>query len=244
MNRGAVYLHKTIYYVKLSQRPKRIILIRHAESTANIDINEINKVPYHKIPLSKHGEIQAVEAGLKLKKLIGNQSVKFFISPFERSKATYRLISKQMGNSEISVVEEPRIREQEWGNFKKTDKLEEIFKERREVGKFFYRFSTGESGADVYDRCSSFFETLFRDINSYDRHRADNIVLLCHGFFMRLFIMRYFHMTVEEFEKMEHPDNCEMWILELDKNYKYQLITKIKERHPNEQCEGTGKCNY
>ena len=51
-------------------------------------------------------------------------------------------------------------------------------------------------------------------------------------------------MTVEEFEKMEHPDNCEMWILELDKNYKYQLITKIKERHPNEQCEGTGKCNY
>ena len=133
-----------------------------------------------------------------------------------------------MNKNQFIVVEEPRIREQEWGNFKKTDILEEIFKERRQVGKFFYRFSTGESGADVYDRCSSFFETLFRDINSYDRQRKENIVLLCHGFFMRLFIMRYFHLTVDDFEKMHNPANCEMWILERDREFKYQIKTPIK----------------
>ena len=40
------------------------------------------------------------------------------------------------------------------------------YDERDEVGKFYYRFENGESGADVYDRVSLFYDTLYREMDS------------------------------------------------------------------------------
>jgi len=37
--------------------------------------------------------------------------------------------------------------------------------ERKKVGKFFFRFGYGESGADVYDRMSLFLSSLFRKMD-------------------------------------------------------------------------------
>ena len=52
--------------------------------------------------------------------------------------------------------EDPRIREQERGNLERfaldPEKVEEVEADRNKVGSFFYRFKTGESGADVNDR--------------------------------------------------------------------------------------------
>lgn len=40
--------------------------------------------------------------------------------------------------------EDPRIREQEWGNFQEPSQMDAIMVERRKIGAFFYRFPTGE----------------------------------------------------------------------------------------------------
>ena len=40
--------------------------------------------------------------------------------------------------------EDPRLREQEWGNFQDPKQMKEIRKQRRETGAFYYRFPTGE----------------------------------------------------------------------------------------------------
>ena len=40
--------------------------------------------------------------------------------------------------------EDPRLREQEWGNFQVPSKMADIMKERRRTGAFYYRFPTGE----------------------------------------------------------------------------------------------------
>ena len=40
--------------------------------------------------------------------------------------------------------EDPRLREQEWGNFQNPELMDEIMKERRKIGAFYYRFPTGE----------------------------------------------------------------------------------------------------
>ena len=40
--------------------------------------------------------------------------------------------------------EDPRIREQEWGNFQDPKKMGQVMQERRSIGSFFYRFPTGE----------------------------------------------------------------------------------------------------
>ena len=46
---------------------------------------------------------------------------------------------------------DPRIREQEFGNIQGDDFM--AFRtEQQKVGRFYYRFPTGESGADVWDR--------------------------------------------------------------------------------------------
>lgn len=50
------------------------------------------------------------------------------------------------------------------------------------------------SGADVFDRVSSFLETLHRDMKK--GHCKENILLVSHGLTCRLFLMRYYHWEV------------------------------------------------
>jgi len=40
--------------------------------------------------------------------------------------------------------EDPRLREQEWGNFQDPSNMDVIMAERRKIGAFYYRFPTGE----------------------------------------------------------------------------------------------------
>ena len=44
----------------------------------------------------------------------------------------------------IYEKEDPRIREQEWGNFQDPKEMSKVIDERRKIGAFFYRFPTGE----------------------------------------------------------------------------------------------------
>ena len=78
----------------------------------------------------------------------------------------------------IGMREEPRVAEQQFGNFQNPHKVRTAKSERRTFGRFFFRFPNGESGLDVYSRCSSFLATLARDIKQIDQrysylHRHD-----------------------------------------------------------------------
>ena len=44
----------------------------------------------------------------------------------------------------VAHKEDPRLREQEWGNFQDPTQMEAIMDERRKTGAFYYRFPTGE----------------------------------------------------------------------------------------------------
>ncbi|CAI5480413.1 unnamed protein product [Closterium sp. Yama58-4] len=52
----------------------------------------------------------------------------------------------------LGVREEPRLREQDFGNFQVQERMRQIKDMRQRFGRFFYRFPEGESSADVYDR--------------------------------------------------------------------------------------------
>ena len=52
------------------------------------------------------------------------------------------------------------------------------------------------SGADVYDRVSTFLETLYRDMEKGGC--GQNAVIVSHGLFCRLFLTRYYHWSVSE----------------------------------------------
>jgi broad specificity phosphatase PhoE len=163
------------------------------------------------IELTERGYQQAVAAGKKLHSIIGNQSMYVYMSPYVRSRQTWEGIRKAFSPSQIIYErQDPRIREQEFGNIADLIKRGEEFKEQERLGNFFYRFTCGESGADVYDRASLFLDTLFREMDNGHHDPTQNIVITSHGLFMRLFLMRYFRWDVKDLEKFKEFDNCEI----------------------------------
>ncbi len=205
-------------------KPHRIILIRHGECHANSDENKFATEPDYTIELTPKGVEQARRAGRVLKELLGGESVYFYISPFWRTRSTFENIVRPFPRSQFRYCEDPRLREQEWGYLRTCGELNRLKKERAAYGAFYYRFPGGEAGTDVYDRINDLLGSLHRDFRDPDYPR--NCVLITHSLAIRIFVMRWFHLTVEEFEEMRSPDNCALTILELDEaGDEYWLLT-------------------
>jgi broad specificity phosphatase PhoE len=206
-------------------KPQRIILIRHGESHANIDKYLFGKIPDYTIELTEKGCEQARQAGFLLKKLVKDESLFFYVSPFWRARSTFENIAAAFPRTQFDYCEEPRLREQEWGYLRSDEDFDKICRERKEYGTFYYRIPGGEAATDVYDRINDLLGSLYRDFIS--QNYPQNCVLITHGLTIRLFIMRYFHLTVECFERMLPPDYCALIILELQPNGRYELKTDI-----------------
>lgn len=206
--------------------PKRIILIRHGESAANVDRYLFGQIPDYTIELTEKGRMQAAEAGRKLKALVGEESLYFYVSPFWRTRSTFEGIVRALPRSQFVYSEEPRLREQEWGYLRSNEEFDKICRERGEYGTFYYRIPGGESGTDVYDRINDLLGSMYRDFRSDDY--PENCVLVTHSLTIRLFLMRYYHLTVEEFEQMLSPENCELVVMILQPDGSYKLERELR----------------
>lgn len=200
-------------------RPRRIVLVRHGESEGNTDDTVYERVPDHALALTERGVQQAREAGKYLRELFGTERVSAYVSPYRRTHET--LTSLELDPTLLRVREEPRLREQDWGNWQDRDDVRKQKAYRDAYGHFFYRFAQGESGADVYDRVGAFLESLWRSFESPDH--PQNVLLVTHGLTMRLFCMRWLHWTVPEFESLSNPDNGETRSLILGGDGHYHL---------------------
>ncbi|MER6333989.1 histidine phosphatase family protein [Streptomyces sp. NPDC001034] len=200
-------------------RPRRIVLVRHGESTGNTDDSVYEREPDHALALTELGRRQAEETGERLRELFGSERVSVYVSPYRRTHETLRAF--RLDPDLIRVREEPRLREQDWGNWQDRDDVRLQKAYRDAYGHFFFRFPQGESGADVYDRVGGFLESLFRSFEAPDH--PPNVLLVTHGLAMRLFCMRWFHWTVAEFESLSNPGNAEMRMLVLGEDGRYTL---------------------
>lgn len=200
-------------------RPRRIVLVRHGESTGNADDSVYEREPDHALGLTARGRQQAEETGERLRRLFGEEQVSVYVSPYRRTHQT--LSAFRLDSRSIRVREEPRLREQDWGNWQDREDVRLQKAYRDAYGHFFYRFAQGESGADVYDRVDAFLESLFRSFRAPDH--PPNVLIVTHGLAMRLFCMRWFHWTVAEFESLSNPGNAEMRMLVLGENGRYTL---------------------
>lgn len=218
----------------LSYRPLRIALIRHAESEANLDKTVFERVPDHAIPLTAHGREQSATAGAELRELFDGEPVRVYVSPYKRALQTLDALG--IDDLVESARQEPRLREQDWANLQDTDDILRQQALRDDYGHFFYRFTHGESGSDVYDRVSTFLETLHRDFATPDAPR--NILLVSHGLTMRLFCMRWFHWSVDFFETLSNPDNAETRVLLRQPDFRYKLDRPFRQWCDYEPTEG------
>lgn len=91
------------------------------------------------------------------------------------------------------VREDPRLREQEFSGCFQLGPLSR--EERDQYSKFYYRWKTGESAADVYDRVSLFISAIWRDFSTelFEDAMGDDgaVVIFTHGLTARIFLMRF-----------------------------------------------------
>ncbi|KAK7746880.1 hypothetical protein SLS53_002068 [Cytospora paraplurivora] len=213
-------------------KPRLIILIRHE----NREIHQT--VPDHRVPLTQDGWQQAYDAGRRLRNLLhADDTIQFFTSPYRRTRETTEGILATLTSDEeepspfkrnnIKVYEEPRLREQDFGNFQPCSaEMERVWQERADYGHFFYRIPNGESAADAYDRVSGFNESLWRQFGDDDF--ASVCVLVTHGLMSRVFLMKWYHFSVEYFEDLRNINHCEFLIMTRQKNGKYVLQNKLR----------------
>lgn len=226
-------------------RPRRIVLVRHGQSEGNVDESAYTRVPDPLIGLTPKGHRQAEDCGRRLHRLLSSGhgdddddddwKVYFYVSPYRRTLETLRGVGRAFDARRIAGVrEEPRIREQDFGNFQDREKMRVEKETRRRYGRFFYRFPDGESAADVYDRITGFRETLRADID-IGRFQPPsplggppapemNLVLVSHGLTLRVFLMRWYKWTVRQFEGLANLDNGGALVMQTGEGGRYSLL--------------------
>ena len=130
-------------------KPRLIILVRHAQSEGNKNREIHQSTPDHRVPLTAEGKEQAREAGLKLRSLLrSTDTIHFFVSPYLRTRLTAELMLDELTSNDptptpfpresIKVYEEPRLREQDFGNFQPgTAEMSRMWQERANYGHLF-----------------------------------------------------------------------------------------------------------
>ena len=209
-------------------KPNRIILVRHGESEGNVDKGHYLTIPDYALNLTQNGIEQARQAGNEIKAIIGSEKLYVYLSPYVRTRQTYQYIRERIETNVVKTTEDPRIRELDWGHLRHPDENEDIIRARDSFSTFYYRIPDGESGADVYDRVSTFLETLHRDFNK--KAYPQNTLIVTHGLTLRLFLMRWFHWTVEEFENLRNPRNGQLVVMQKNANDRYELINELEKR--------------
>ena len=107
-----------------------------------------------------------------VREMFGDERVSAYVSPYRRTHQTFRELG--LDPAKVRVREEPRLREQDWGNWQDREDVRRQKAYRDAYGHFFYRFAQGESGADVYDRVGAFLESLWRSFE--DPHHPPNVL--------------------------------------------------------------------
>jgi broad specificity phosphatase PhoE len=204
-------------------KPDRIILGRHGQSEGNVDKKLLATKPDYALELTPLGWRQGDAMGAELLRMLGHETVFWYNSTYFRTRQTF-IAARRHFPTPYRKYEDPRLREQEWtGKLRNAPDYNESEVElaRDQYGHFYYRLP-GESCADVFDRVGDSMITLHRDFKKSNFPK--NAVIICHGMTMRVYLMRWFHLPVEQFEQLANPSNCGMYVLALNKKTgKYEL---------------------
>eukprot|EP00121_Abeoforma_whisleri_P002526 Awhi_evm1s2268 len=203
---------KRLQFIKL---PDKIVLLRHGQSEGNVDSTVYSSKGDSLLELTEHGHQQALAAGSRLKELVPKEARVFVaVSPFERAIQTlYALYEGGFPRSQVDALHhDPRIREQEFGNFQSIGLDASAREQAKRVGRFYFRRPNAESSADVFDRVTSFWNDLLHDgptslLLGRDK-KYDFCLVVTHGLTIRLLLMTVFQWSVDTFETVFNLRNC------------------------------------
>lgn len=234
------------------KKVKRVFLVRHGQSMANVDPNKNKDIPDHQIELTEEGKWQADQAGVFLENYIhsnledrsffGNvryvftgktrlENVRMWHSPYKRTRQTASIIYDRCGNVIQDKKEHTLLVEQRFGIF---DGLSD--EERAEQYPIFHenyekaRKSGGKMwpkmplGDSRFDVCQRVHQAFGTFHRDAQRHDVENIVVVGHGTTNRAFILMWMHYPYEWMHEEPNPKNCSIRLLENgeDKGYIFE----------------------
>jgi len=216
-------------------RNLNIFLVRHGESQLNAHDKNAEHIPDHALSLTENGKRQAEEAGETFKKIFATRgidpnSVRMWVSPYKRTRQTAEIIADELNLADNQIREDDMLVEINFGLFDGISKKEQqqrfpdeyakYQKDRLEMGKFYARRPGGESGLDVEMRVRIFFDTIFRD---YNAGGPENLIIVCHGGLMNVFIKAFLHKSHEWYYSQKNPSNCSIIYLKSEDSTCYYL---------------------
>lgn len=175
--------------------PRRLVLVRHAESEGNIR-NSSERAKYeistHAYPLTKRGCEQARITGAYITEHFGNFDARY-VSYYMRSKQTMKIM-----HPGAKIYEDPRLAEAQRGiwHTMTPDQValrfpEEVARKERE-GLYHYRPLGGENWPDIELRIHSFLGTMNRDYEDND------VEIVGHGHWIILFQRLIDRFSIDE----------------------------------------------
>jgi broad specificity phosphatase PhoE len=201
--------------------PRLIILVRHGESECNADHTLWRTKPDNRVILTEKGVQQSQQAGERVQRIFETHKVRrshLIVSPFQRAIQTSAAMRPYFERSIVRTIVQPQIREQELGNVQGED-FSKFRREQNKIGRFWYRFPTGESGADVYDRVKSWWcESVLTVNDRVGYEPVDALVVVSHGLTMRFVLMQLFSWSPTTFHSVWNAGNCDIYLLKKDLN--------------------------
>ncbi|MEL7646711.1 MAG: histidine phosphatase family protein [Sedimentibacter sp.] len=187
-----------------------IYLVRHGESTANVDGRYSGITD---VELSQRGRKQAFAAGVNLKrKKIEN----IFSSPLKRAIDTAKIISRENCFDENNIIVEKSLIEVNFGIFENMTWDEMRLSHMEETEKWIqlqhrYKFPNGEGYEDIIKRVSAFVDGI-----------PDNSVVVTH-FGVIQSMMLYLNIADDKSLWQYEISNCDILVLN---NKKIETIIK------------------
>ena len=199
-----------------------IYVIRHGEAEHNVDRSVMAHTHDSKHSLTELGFQQAQKTGAFMKTVLTEKTV-FYCSPYLRTIQTAKSIHSLLPG-DVPFYENPLLREWELGNlYDFTNRTEEMKKEFKAAGLFYFRHHNGESLADVYLRATMFMNTVVERIKQQPRY--DNMVVISHAAFIHMLLAFLMNWPVEDLSDFKPIENASVIkVMEEDYNYRYEKI--------------------
>lgn len=183
---------------------KSVLLIRHAESLEDVDPAIHNIADDNMIGLTEFGRTQAENLGVWISsKLVSSAKVKVMLSPSNRVGETWHVINSTFVNPP-EVKTDERIRNLNWGNITLETRAK-IEAERYAVGVLHYCFSSGTNTPEYVHAIDQFVEEV--TLGSHDIDFPEHIIVVTHGFALRVIVRSLLNIPEEEFRRLRNPPN-------------------------------------
>jgi len=199
---------------------KSIFLIRHAESPEDIDPTLHNINNDRGIPLTETGILQADNLGQQLSvRFFPENTIAVYLSPLRRVGETWNILAPYFPAPMIKEVDE-RLRNLDWGNVN-LETRDQIEAERYKAGVLNYQFPGGDDTPKYVRSINDFTDKA--TTNRQNKDSPDYIIIVTHGFALRIIIRALLQTSDTVFKWLRHPPNG--YCLELTYNTETSTFT-------------------